>query len=42
MVASDVKMYDDDSNTPTTCDTNTVPENLGQVSNMLCLRIELV
>jgi phospholipid-translocating ATPase len=42
MVAGDVKMYDDDSNTPMTCNTNTIQENLGQVSYVLSLRIELV
>ena len=35
MVHSDVGMYDEDSNTPMTCNTNTILENLGQVSYVL-------
>lgn len=35
MIQSDVEMYDEDSNTPMTCNTNTILENLGQVSYVL-------
>lgn len=35
MVQSDVKMFDEASNTPMTCNTNTILENLGQVSYIL-------
>ncbi|KAF2159541.1 hypothetical protein M409DRAFT_60753 [Zasmidium cellare ATCC 36951] len=35
MVQSDVEMYDEDSNTPMICNTNTILENLGQVSYVL-------
>lgn len=35
MVQSDVEMYDEDSNTPMSCNTNTILENLGQVSFVL-------
>ncbi|KAF7189781.1 putative phospholipid-transporting ATPase DNF3 [Pseudocercospora fuligena] len=35
MVQGDVEMYDEESNTPMTCNTNTILENLGQVSYVL-------
>lgn len=35
MVQSDVNMYDEVTNTPMTCNTNTILENLGQVSYIL-------
>ncbi|CAK3898983.1 phospholipid-transporting ATPase DNF3 [Lecanosticta acicola] len=35
MVQSDVDMYDEDSDTPTRCNTNTILEDLGQVSYVL-------
>lgn len=35
MLHSDVKLYDEDSNTPMICNTNTILENLGQVSYIL-------
>ncbi|EME89554.1 uncharacterized protein MYCFIDRAFT_86408 [Pseudocercospora fijiensis CIRAD86] len=35
MVQGDVEMYDEESNTPMTCNTNTILENLGQVSYIL-------
>ena len=35
MVSGDVEMYDEDSNTPMTCNTNTILENLGQVQYVL-------
>ncbi|KAF2763873.1 phospholipid-translocating P-type ATPase [Teratosphaeria nubilosa] len=34
-ISSDVKMYDEASNVPMTCNTNTILENLGQVSYVL-------
>lgn len=35
MIHSDVHMFDDETNTPMTCNTNTILENLGQVSYIL-------
>ena len=35
MISSDVEMYDEETNTPMTCNTNTILENLGQVSYVL-------
>ncbi|KAH9819407.1 putative phospholipid-transporting ATPase DNF3 [Teratosphaeria destructans] len=35
MISSDVEMYDEASNVPMTCNTNTILENLGQVSYIL-------
>jgi phospholipid-translocating ATPase len=35
MVQSDMEMYDEDSNTPMTCNTNTTLEDLGQISYVL-------
>ena len=35
MISADVEMYDEDSNTPMICNTNTILENLGQVSYVL-------
>lgn len=35
MISGDVEMYDKDTNTPMTCNTNTILENLGQVSYVL-------
>ena len=35
MISGDAGMYDEDTNTPMTCNTNTILENLGQVSYML-------
>ena len=35
MIAGDVDMYDEETNTPMTCNTNTILENLGQVSYVL-------
>lgn len=35
MVQGDVEMFDEDSNTPMICNTNTILENLGQVSYVL-------
>lgn len=35
MVQSDVEMFDEESNTPMICNTNTILENLGQVSYVL-------
>lgn len=35
MVQSDIHMYDEKTNTPMTCNTNTILENLGQISYIL-------
>ena len=35
MVSGDLELYDEDSNTPMTCNTNTILENLGQVGYVL-------
>lgn len=35
MLSGDVEMFDEDTNTPMTCNTNTILENLGQVSYVL-------
>lgn len=35
MIQSDVEMYDEETNTPMTCNTNTILENLGQISYVL-------
>ncbi|KAK3690751.1 drs2 neo1 protein [Vermiconidia calcicola] len=35
MVSGDMEMYDEETNTPMTCNTNTILENLGQVSYVL-------
>lgn len=35
LVQSDINMYDEASNTPMTCNTNTILENLGQISYIL-------